>query len=236
MMCCARVGGGLARLGLEALDEVGGVAPRVGLDLLQEQLARLLGGEPGDALQLALAVGEDLVARGPRRRRARFWASATASSRVRRSRSRRVGGGDAIRERAGLLGERLFQAGDLQLARPRLALGVGDDGVRLLAGLELGFFLEGLGVARGLLAQDARPVPRRGRWSRRRSACRLAIHQTRAPSVTISVQTETTPKRYTADGAHRVTCLSVNGGDRRRLFLGRKRPRFAVWGGRLNLG
>ena len=36
-------GGGLARLGLEALDEVGGVAPRVRLDLLEEELARLLG-------------------------------------------------------------------------------------------------------------------------------------------------------------------------------------------------
>ena len=54
-------GGGLARLGLEPLDEVGGVAARVGFDLLEQQLARLVGGQAGDALQLALPLGDQLV-------------------------------------------------------------------------------------------------------------------------------------------------------------------------------
>ena len=54
-------GGGLARLGLEALDEIGGVAARVGFDVLEEELAGLVGGETGDALQLALPFGDQLV-------------------------------------------------------------------------------------------------------------------------------------------------------------------------------
>ena len=42
--------GGLARLGFQPLDQVGGIAPGIPFDLLQQQLARLVGAEPGDAL------------------------------------------------------------------------------------------------------------------------------------------------------------------------------------------
>src|SRR5262249_56781776 len=64
--------------------------------------------------------------------------------------------GNAIRERARAIGERLLEAGDLLLAIARLAFGVGDERVRFLAGFELGFFFEGLGVALCLRAQDPR--------------------------------------------------------------------------------
>lgn len=47
----------LARLGLEPLDEVRGIAARVGLELLEQPLARLVGGQRGDTLEFALLVG-----------------------------------------------------------------------------------------------------------------------------------------------------------------------------------
>jgi hypothetical protein len=92
--------GGLARLGLEALDQVGGVAPRVGLDLLEQQLARLVGGQARDALQLALPIGQQLLGRGGgglgallrrrARRRARAARARASSVAAMRSASARV--------------------------------------------------------------------------------------------------------------------------------------------------
>jgi hypothetical protein len=49
-------GGGLPRLRLEPLDEVSRVAAGIAFDLLQQQIACGLGRQPGDALQLALAI------------------------------------------------------------------------------------------------------------------------------------------------------------------------------------
>ena len=72
------VGGGLARLGVEPLDQVGGVVPRVGLDLLEQQLARLVGGQAGDALQLVLLVGDELLDCAWRRPRRASRGRATA--------------------------------------------------------------------------------------------------------------------------------------------------------------
>ena len=89
MICCARSGGGLARLGLEPLDEVGGVAPRVGFDLLEQQLARLVGGQAGDALQLALPLGDELFGARGGRGGALFLLRRCAFSRPRRSCSSR---------------------------------------------------------------------------------------------------------------------------------------------------
>src|SRR6185436_5983359 len=142
---------GLARLGLEPLDQVGGVAPGVGLDLLQEQVARFFGGEAGDALQLAMAVGEHLL--GTRCRRVgaepeiaqRRVAGAQLALEL-------LGVGDAVGERPGAVGEPLLEADDLLLPIAGLPIGVGEERVRLLARLELGFLLEGFGVALRLLA------------------------------------------------------------------------------------
>ena len=64
-ICLARGRGRLARLGLEPLDEVGGVAPGVRLDLPEQQLLRLVAGEAGHALQLLLLVGDAAARTGP---------------------------------------------------------------------------------------------------------------------------------------------------------------------------
>ena len=53
--------GGFARLGLEPLDQVGGVAPRIRFDLPEQELARFVRGEPRDPLQLALAIRNQLL-------------------------------------------------------------------------------------------------------------------------------------------------------------------------------
>jgi hypothetical protein len=49
------------------------------------------------------------------------------------------------------IGQPLFQADHLLLALARLAVGVGEERVRLLARFELGFFFQGIGFALGLL-------------------------------------------------------------------------------------
>ena len=85
--------GGLPGLRLQPLDQVGGVAARVGLELLEEQLARLVGGESGDALQLALALRDQLFGPGDGRRGAAFALAgrllARCAARGRGARSRR---------------------------------------------------------------------------------------------------------------------------------------------------
>src|SRR5262249_47878788 len=55
---------GLPRLGLDALDGVGGVPARVRLDLFEQELLGLLAGQAGDALELALALEDELFAFG----------------------------------------------------------------------------------------------------------------------------------------------------------------------------
>ena len=127
----------------------------------------------------------------------------------------RVGRRRAIGERAGLLGERLFEAGDLLLARPRLALGVGDhERAPVSRASSWASFFEGLGVAlhglasRASLLADRPCLLRPGRWFRRRCACGWRSTRRWRASVAMSLMTaETTPTRYTADGTHRVTLL-----------------------------
>ena len=57
-----RFGAGLlARLGVEAFDEVRGIAPRVGLDMLQQQVFGFFGRQPGQAFELVLLRGDELL-------------------------------------------------------------------------------------------------------------------------------------------------------------------------------
>ena len=145
-------GGGLARLGLEPLDQVGGVAPRVGLDLLQQQLARLVGGQAGDALQLALPLGDELLAARRGGRRPRCCVRRRAPLARAQLLFERVGGGEPVGERAGLVGERLLEARDLlparraPAARPRPASSCAFSRASSAASLR-----EAFGVALGLL-------------------------------------------------------------------------------------
>ena len=143
-------GGGLARLGFEALDEVGGVAAGVCLDLLEQELAGLVGGEAGDALR-ARAAGRRAVGR-----RGSFAAAAAASAGRRSAPSRaaparaRSQVGQPIGERAGLVRQRLFETPDLVAPLPLVLVRLGGSRVRLFARFERGFLAQALGVAFGL--------------------------------------------------------------------------------------
>jgi hypothetical protein len=143
------VSGHLARFGLETLDEVCGVAPRVRFDLLEKQVARFVRRQARNALQLALAIGEQLFA-ARRRRLGAFLQIDERGFSLAQVALELVGGRDAIRKRAGPVGERGFEANDLLLAFARVLLGFSNQPVGLLTGLELGFFLEGFGLAFGL--------------------------------------------------------------------------------------
>ena len=188
--------GGLARLGFEPLDQVGGVAPGVSFDLLQQQLARFVGAQPGDALQLALPIGDELFgARGGRGGALlvggeRLFARAEILFDP-------VGCGEAIGERARLVGEPLLEADDLLAALARLLLGFGGQLVRLFARFERRFLAKRFGVALGLLE---RAIGTRF-WrfwtaSSARPALRVAAPQRSAPlaiTLTSSVATAARP-------------------------------------------
>ena len=165
------VGGRLARLGVEPLEQVGGVVARVGLHLLDEQLLGLVGRQAGDAFELALLLGDELLVLRRGRRATPSRARSTARSRAVSSFSSRSTPVCAIGERGVAPRERLLERRRLLALLPRLALGLHEDLVRLLLGLEQRFLLAGFGVALGVLDDAERPALRRGRRFRRRCAC-----------------------------------------------------------------
>ena len=146
--------GGFARFGFQALDEVGGVAPGVAFDLLEEQLARLVGAQAGDALQLAVPLGDVAGRRGCGRSRPRLRAAAMASLaradpfRARSHDGEAVGQGPGLVRRAPVRGWRFRRRRCADLL-----VGLGGDGVRFLARFERGFLAQCLGVALGLADQ-----------------------------------------------------------------------------------
>ena len=82
------VDGRLARFGVEPLEQVGRVVPRVGFDLLEQQLLGFVGGQAGDAFELVLLPGDQLARISWPRPSRRFSRSATA----------RIAGGDVLLE------------------------------------------------------------------------------------------------------------------------------------------
>ena len=161
-----------ARLGVEPLQEVRRVVARFALDLPDQQLFRLVGGQAGDAFELVLAAARR-AARTLSRRPPR------SPSRARPARGRGRSSSFSSRSIADLpLGrrglaprQRLLERRRLLALLARLALGLHQDVVRLLLGLEQRFLLAGFGVALGVPDDAQRPVLRRGRWFRRRCAC-----------------------------------------------------------------
>jgi hypothetical protein len=146
----------LASLGLETFDDSRCVTPRVALHLLQEDLACLLRGEARDALELALALGGEVVEScrcGLRR------AVALVDHLLARTQRpllfldlHPLLGGGRVTPRDRLLhpGDRVASVTDLVLRfQPQL--------VRALFGFEQRFLPEGIGFAPGI-AQDSFPV------------------------------------------------------------------------------
>ena len=88
-VCLRAIDGRLARLGVEALQQVRGVVPRVGFDLPDQQLLRFVGGQARDALELVLLLRDELLVacgrRGGRSSRARRGAARGAPRSLSRS-------------------------------------------------------------------------------------------------------------------------------------------------------
>ena len=149
-----RLGGGrLAGFGVEPLEEVGGVVPRLALDLLEQQRLGFLGSEAGDSLEFVLLPGDELlVVRG------------RGLGLLLALRYRRLAPQQFLLhplERQLPLGELGIAAGDALLERvrlltllPRLTIGVRQNVVGLFLGVEEGFLAGVVGVARGVL-EDA---------------------------------------------------------------------------------
>ena len=145
----------LARLALEALDERRGVAPRVGLDLLQQDLLGFVCRHRGDPLQFALLVDDqpvELLLGGV------DGALLGAEALLARAQLPVDPFGDleAVGERLGPLGQALLDALDLGPALARLTLGSDHEVVRLFFGLDERFLLAGVGLALGLANETAR--------------------------------------------------------------------------------
>ena len=149
------VGGLLARFGLEALDQARGVAPRVGFDLLDQQLARLVAGQAGEPLEIAAAAARRALRSGPRwSRRSARACSAPARGVPARGRAPRSAC-LLFDERRLALDQHLLDAGNLLPVIARVLLGLDAQLVRALLGLEHRFLAPRVGFALRV-AQDAR--------------------------------------------------------------------------------
>ena len=145
------VGGRFARFGVEPLQQIGRIVPRVAFDLLDQQLLGFVGGQAGDAFELVLLLRDELLVlrRGGGRR---LLALVRRPARAPPAPSRAARSRPAAR-RAPL------RAGSASARAPRPAGGPAracrsastQQLVRLLLGVEQRFLLAGFGVALGVL-------------------------------------------------------------------------------------
>ena len=150
------VGRRFARFGVEALQQVRGVVARVAFDLLEQQLLGLVGGQAGDAFELVLLLrDEPLVLGGGGRRRPFALGQAALARRAAPSRAARRRSGArpaAMSRRRQRLLERRGGLADLR----GLPLGLDQQLVGLLLGVEERFLLPAFGVALGVLERPQR--------------------------------------------------------------------------------
>lgn len=146
-----RLGGGrLAGFGVEPLEEVGGVVPRLDLDLLEQQVLGFLGGEAGDPLEFVLLPGDELLVlrgRGIGLLFALRHRLLAPKQFLLHALERQL----PLGELGIAAGEALFKGLRLLPLMPRLAIGVGQDLVGFFLGVEEGFLAVVVGVALGVL-------------------------------------------------------------------------------------
>ncbi len=149
------IDGDLARLGVETLEEVGGIVARLALDLFDENVLRFVGRQAGDPLQLVFLLGHELVVLRGRGGRGLLALAQPAVARVQLP-LQALDGGLALGDRGVAPVERLFEGGRLLAVLARLPLGIHQEIVGALLGFEERLFLAGLGVALGVLRDAER--------------------------------------------------------------------------------
>ena len=146
---------GLARFGVEPLQQVGRVVACLAFNLLDQQLLGLVGGQPGDALELVLVLGDELLALRERRGGVALAIAqrlVAACQLLLETIDRRL----AVGRRRLAAGQRLLHRRRLLAVGAGLTLRLHQDVVRLFLRLEQRFFLAGFGVACGVLGQAQR--------------------------------------------------------------------------------
>ena len=147
---------GLARFGVEPLQQVRRIVTRLALDLPDQQLLRLVGGQSGDALELVLLLRDQLLRIWLPRPRPSSHAGCSAWSRAASSFSSRSmapwrsAAADSRRNSVCSSVDGLLAIG------ARLTLRLHQDVVRLLLGFEQRFFLGRFGVAFGVPGETLR--------------------------------------------------------------------------------
>src|SRR5512132_1599902 len=116
--------GGLTRFGLEALHQVRGIALRIRFDLFDQQLLRLVLREAGHTLQFPRTLRREVLGFLYRRLDGAF-ASDDGTLAGAEVVLLLVGGRQPVGQRAGLVGEALFERDDLLPPLARMALRVG---------------------------------------------------------------------------------------------------------------
>ena len=151
------VDGGLARFGIEPLQQVRGVVARLAFNLFEQQLLRFIRGQAGDPLELALLLCGKLFVLRRRSRRA-LLAVGDGAVAVSQLFFEPLCRDLALGERRIAAGERLFEQGYLLPLLPGLTFGVHQDVVRLLLCFEERFLLACFRVALGVLRDAERPL------------------------------------------------------------------------------
>ena len=140
------VGRRFTRLGVEALQQVGRIVPGIGFHVLDEQFLGLLAGEAGDAFELALLVGHELLVLR-RRGQCRFLPLAHRALARSQFPFQPLDSRLPVAERRLSPVEGLFQRGSLLAVLARLTFGVHQDVVRLFLCVEQRFLPASFGVA-----------------------------------------------------------------------------------------
>ena len=192
MYCLARSTGRFARFGVEPLQQVRGVVPRFALDLLDQQLFGFVRGQAGDAFELVLLLGDQLLV---------LWRRPPRSpSRVRRRRGR---GLQLLfeRDRSPTAARRAPpRAGPASARAPAPAGAPGAPGARRPSGSRAPSPWR-----RAALPSCGFPRRARRRWTMRRACSSARPMVSAAMRLRLATQTANTPRRRRRSRRHTMT-------------------------------